>query len=116
MKPLDSAIIAPNHAAAMTSFTKFPESQGELIKWARGTKSQAEFARDLCIDRTCLSRYETEKLGAPTTLINHCLRKLGHKLAVSSDRTSSLEQSLAQARSLVGSLERAIEDHQMDVQ
>ena len=99
----------------MTVHTKFPESQGQLIRWARGSKSQAEFARDLSIDRTYLSRYETEKLGAPTALINHCLRELGRRHSVSNGHATPLEQSLAQARSLVGTLEQVVLERKPNV-
>ncbi|MEE9873705.1 MAG: HAD domain-containing protein [Delftia lacustris] len=33
----------------------------------------SEFAKLLGVDRSCLSRYEREQLGAPTSVINHCL-------------------------------------------
>ncbi len=40
---------------------------------ARGARSQREFAELLCVDKTCLSRYENGKLGAPVAVINQCL-------------------------------------------
>ena len=43
----------------------YPQTQSELIKLARGDMSQVEFARLLGCDRSCLSRYEREVLGAP---------------------------------------------------
>jgi hypothetical protein len=55
---------------------RFPTTQRELLTRVRGDRSQKEFAQLLEVDRTCLSRYETEKLGAPTSVINHCLRAI----------------------------------------
>ena len=55
------------------SIQTFPTRQSELIRQARGQRSQAEFAKLLGVDRSCLSRYEREQLGAPTSVINHCL-------------------------------------------
>ena len=82
-----------------------PTSQGELIRSARGDRTQKEFAQLLGIDRTCLSRYESEALGAPTAVINHCLRSLS--LTSGSGATPwPLEQALTQARLVVSSLEK----------
>src|SRR2546427_12212887 len=55
------------------SIQTFPTRQSELIRQARGQRTQAEFAKLLGVDRSCLSRYEREQLGAPTSVINHCL-------------------------------------------
>jgi len=55
------------------SIQTIPTRQSELIRQARGQRTQAEFAKLLGVDRSCLSRYEREQLGAPTSVINHCL-------------------------------------------
>src|SRR2546427_3123093 len=52
------------------SIQTFPTRQSELIRQARGQRTQAEFAKLLGVDRSCLSRYEREQLGAPTSVIN----------------------------------------------
>lgn len=59
--------------STLMSTQSFPTRQSELIRQARGPRSQAEFAKLLGVDRSCLSRYEREQLGAPTSVINHCL-------------------------------------------
>lgn len=40
---------------------------------ARGSRSQREFAELLGVDKSCLSRYENGKLGAPVAVIDKCL-------------------------------------------
>lgn len=81
-----------------------PTSQGELIRFARGDRTQAEFARALGVDRSCLSRYESEALGAPTAVVNHCLAALSTSLAAAG-RTWAVEEALAHARLTVAALE-----------
>lgn len=56
--------------------SSLPTSQRELLLAARGSESQEAFARRLGIDRTCLSRYERERLGVPISVLNHCLRAI----------------------------------------
>ena len=85
----------------------FPTSQGELIKRARGEKPQSAFAKELGVDRTCLSRYESEKLGAPTKVLNHCLRAIAAQAGQSDAGGQPVEQALAHARQAVDFLERA---------
>lgn len=58
----------------------FPTSQRALLRAARGALSQAKFAEVLGVDRTCLSRYESEKLGAPTRVLNYCLAAVAASL------------------------------------
>ena len=61
-----------------------PASQGDLIRAARGELTQSEFAKRLGVHASCLSRYEREQLGAPTKVLNFCLKTLAlHKAAVS---------------------------------
>jgi hypothetical protein len=86
-----------------------PTSQGELIRSARGDRTQKEFAQLLGIHRTCLSRYESEALGAPAAVINHCLISLS--LTAGSGATPwPLEQALAKVRLVVSSLEKVTAD------
>ena len=91
----------------------FPTRQGELLRRARGRLSQADFARILKVDRSCLSRYESERLGAPTAVLNHCLGAIAAQL----DREFSddpIKQALRHTRSAVEALEAAaqqIEEH-----
>lgn len=83
----------------------FPTSQAELIRFARGTRTQDEFARELGVDRTCLSRYERERLGAPPSVITHCLALLTKPARPSESSNTNLGAALNQARSLVRLLE-----------
>lgn len=87
--------------------TPFPTSQRELLRAARGELTQAAFAEKLGIDRSCLSRYESEKLGAPTSVINFCLAKLASTLNGAAPRKPGLEQALELARRTVDTLEQA---------
>ena len=89
----------------MTSFP--PETQGDLIRWARGTSTQAAFAAARGINKSCLSRYESGKLGAPTALINYCLRQLAQALSSSSHPYPGLDSALQSARKTVSLLEGA---------
>ncbi len=85
----------------------FPTSQGELIKRARGEKPQAAFAKELGVDKTCLSRYESEKLGAPTKVLNYCLRAMAAHAGQSDDGIRPVERALEHVRQAVDCLERA---------
>ncbi|MGA4332493.1 XRE family transcriptional regulator [Ralstonia nicotianae] len=89
----------------MTSFP--PETQGDLIRWARGHSTQAAFAAARGINKSCLSRYESGKLGAPTHLINYCLRQLAQTLSDSSRAHPELGGALQSARKTVSLLEGA---------
>jgi len=91
----------------------FPTSQGELIKFARGEKAQSAFAKELGVDRTCLSRYESEKLGAPTKVLNYCLRAIAAHMGPSADG-QPLQQALDHVRQAVDFLERAAKSQQSD--
>jgi hypothetical protein len=83
----------------------FPRSQGELIRAARGPRTQKEFALVLDVDRTSLSRYESEKLGAPTAVINFCLQAVADAQGAGATR-AHLAKALEHARMAVGELER----------
>jgi DNA-binding XRE family transcriptional regulator len=62
------------------SSTFYPRSQKELLRLARGEATQKEFANRLDVDKSCLSRYEAEKLGAPVRVINDCLQIIAERL------------------------------------
>lgn len=85
----------------------YPRSQSELLKSARGQLSQAEFAERMGVDRTCLCRYESEKLGAPAKVINYCLAVIATRLEVDGFEPD-VASALDHARSAVRSLERLI--------
>jgi transcriptional regulator with XRE-family HTH domain len=53
-----------------------PNSQKELLRSARGNRTQREFAQLLGVARTTLSRYESEQLGLPVHALNRCLEEL----------------------------------------
>ena len=82
-----------------------PKSQGELIRWARGETTQADFAAAHGVNKSCLSRYESEKLGAPTHLINACLKQLADSVSGRSHSSDGLEGALDNARRTVALLE-----------
>lgn len=84
---------------------QLPQSQGDLIRTVRGERSQAEFARLLGCDRSCLSRYEREALGAPTEVINFCLRALVAHPESPSSNSDPLAQALGHVRRAVVALE-----------
>ena len=83
-----------------------PQTQKELIRAARGSQTQAEFAKKLQVDRSCLSRYENEALGAPTSVINYCLASLAHTIAVDPRQAFPIAEALSHARDAVAALER----------
>jgi DNA-binding XRE family transcriptional regulator len=82
-----------------------PRSQGELIRWARGKSTQAEFAAAHGVNRSSLSRFEAEKAGAPTHLINDCLSLLADFLMTNPDAPDGLKGALDNARKTVTLLE-----------
>ncbi|WP_338025276.1 helix-turn-helix transcriptional regulator [Acidovorax kalamii] len=84
----------------------YPTSQGELIRAARGTRTQAEFAKLLGCDRSCLSRYEREQLGASPMVISRCLDIVAKSMRSSEETPRPYERALAQARRVVAELER----------
>lgn len=85
--------------------TTFPRSQGELIRSARGNLTQRDFANELGVERSCLSRYEREKLGAPTKVLNHCLRAIAAQIGDPGQAGRDVEQALVHARQAVSLLE-----------
>jgi transcriptional regulator with XRE-family HTH domain len=82
-----------------------PKTQAELIRLARGSLTQAQFSRDLGIDRSCLSRYEREKLGVPIKVLNYCLGAIAAQISTNLGPIQSVEQALAHARQTVSLLE-----------
>lgn len=72
----------------------FPTRQSELIRLVRGNRTQAEFAKILKVDRSCLSRYEREQLGAPTTVINHCLGAIAAQMSSQLVETDPVRRAL----------------------
>jgi DNA-binding XRE family transcriptional regulator len=93
---------------------QFPKSQGELIKRVRGKRAQLEFAKVLGVERSCLSRYESEKLGAPTKVLNYCLSAIAAQPGQSGTADHPVDQALAHARQAVDLLERAKEAQQQE--
>lgn len=58
----------------------------------------------LKVDKTCLSRYESGKLGAPVRVIDECLKIVANSLVESS--SPSIESALEHARMTVKCLEQ----------
>lgn len=83
----------------------YPTSQSELIRVARGTRTQAEFAKLLGCDRSCLSRYEREQLGAPPSVISTCLDIVARLMRTNGEKQRPYERALLQARRVVAELE-----------
>jgi len=84
---------------------RFPISQGELIRTARAGATQAAFAKLLGVDRSCLSRYESEALGAPTSVLNHCLKVVALQAAKVTEQDTDLQRALRHAQGTVTALE-----------
>lgn len=85
----------------------FPTSQSELIRTARADATQVAFAKALGVDRSCLSRYESETLGAPTSVLNHCLKVIAQHAAMDGEPTNEIQRALLHARQAVAALEAA---------
>lgn len=84
----------------------YPQSQSELIKLARGDRPQVEFARLLGCDRSCLSRYEREVLGAPPHVISKCLQLVAALLAGQRPQWQPFDKALSHVRQAVAELEQ----------
>ena len=76
---------------------------------ARGTQTQAQFAAALGVDRTCLSKYESEKLGAPAHVISYCLRAIAPSDRAPPSSDSMLRRALWSARQTLSTLEELSE-------
>jgi hypothetical protein len=83
----------------------FPTSQGKLIKAVRGERTQAAFAEEVGVDRSCLSRYEKETLGAPTKLLNYCLQAVAMQLGGEGASGVGLRKALHHMHQAVDELE-----------
>lgn len=89
---------------------EFPRSQRELIRAARAEATQVAFAKRLGVDRSCLSRYESEALGAPTSVLNHCLKFIAARAAASAAPVTDVQRALRYAQQVVIALEAATTD------
>lgn len=90
---------------------EFPQTQSALVRMARGSLSKTEFARILGVHRSSVSRYESEVIGAPPKVINHCLCAIVARPGLVAGNTE-IAGALASARHLVGLLERAAKQGQ----
>lgn len=66
--------------------------------------TQTQFAAALGVDRTCLSKYESEKLGAPASVITHCLQAVAPRDEAPAAE-STLRKALWSARQTLSTLE-----------
>ena len=103
---LDCAIITHIVLQQNLNFS-LPKTQGELVRRVRGRLTQADFARQLGVERSCLSRYEREKLGVPVKVLNYCLSAIAAHIGGGLASSQDLEQALAHARETVSLLEVA---------
>ena len=87
---------------------QFPTSQSELLRAARGRDTQAAFAQKLGVTKSSLSRYENEKLGAPTKVLNYCLQAVANRNE--GGHSSAIEHALALVRRAAQTLENASSD------
>jgi DNA-binding transcriptional regulator YiaG len=95
-----------NYAKIAMSAKRFPATQGDLVRAARGELSQVKFAKALGVHATTLSRYESEDLGLPQHVINHCLRVVAQTADEQGPHTP-VQRALQLAREAVSELERA---------
>lgn len=72
---------------------------------ARGDRTKTAFAKILDVDRTCLSRYESEQLGAPTAVLNHCLRAIAAQHGSQGADATPVDRALQLTRDAVRELE-----------
>ncbi len=86
---------------------QFPTSQAELLKAARGGDTQAAFARRLGVNKSSLSRYESEKIGAPVRVLNYCLQLVADQMQ--GGQTSGVQKALVLVRRAAQTLERVEE-------
>ena len=87
-----------NHGAQL--ICKHPRGEIFLCESSvdRPLLTQAAFAAELGVDRSCLSRYESEALGAPTSVLNHCLQLLAKRSSSQQPVSSPIERALLHAR------------------
>jgi len=84
----------------------FPLTQGDLIRQARGGMTKSAFANALGVHRSSMTRYESEALGAPPRVVNHCLRAIAARFGATDTPGGTLSKALAHAREAVGLLEK----------
>lgn len=101
----DDVLLQHKCAVIAIMIQGFPTSQGKLIKAARGERTQATFAEEVGVDRSCLSRYEKETLGAPTKLLNYCLRAVAQQLGGEGASNAALGKALRHMHQAVDELE-----------
>lgn len=87
--------------------SQFPTSQAELLKVARGGDTQAAFAIKLGVNKSSLSRYESEKIGAPTSVLNYCLQAVANQMQ--GGQTSAVQKALILVRRAAETLEKVEE-------
>ncbi|WP_019450432.1 helix-turn-helix domain-containing protein [Cupriavidus sp. BIS7] len=82
----------------------YPRSQAELVRRARGERTQKEFATLLGVEKSCLSRYESGKLGAPTRVIDACLALIADSMDADM-ATTAVQEALKYSRMVVSLLD-----------
>ncbi|WP_291811178.1 XRE family transcriptional regulator [Limnobacter sp.] len=83
---------------------RYPISQKELLRYARGEATQREFSNELGVEPSSYCRYESEKLGAPVFVINACLKKL-FAPKDKQNRKHHIDTALTHARKIIEQLE-----------
>lgn len=86
----------------------FPRTQSELLRQARGARTQKDFATYLGVNKTCLSRYEAGKLGAPSRVVDACLALVADQLTGARSE-KGVQEALQSARKTVALLEGTTE-------
>ncbi len=93
------------HRAATTLNFSLPKTYGEQIQHDRGSLTQAGVPRNLGVERSCLSRYEREKLGVPVKVLNYCIGARAGQINASLEPIQNIEQAQAHARQTMSLLE-----------
>lgn len=91
------------------TYAFFPSTQGELIRHVRAGTSQKAFAEVLDVSRSCLSRYESEELGAPPKVINHCLGAIAAQMAGGKRSADPITRALQLSRDTTKQLEQLVQ-------
>lgn len=66
----------------------------DIVKTARGNRSQKEFANYICKSQGLLSKYELGLVNPPANVINKCLRILNTKTTSSSRLAERIKSEL----------------------
>ncbi|MBP1151313.1 helix-turn-helix transcriptional regulator [Methylocaldum sp. RMAD-M] len=64
----------------------------ELVRTARNGRSQKDFARELGVRQSSVSRYESGRANPPVRVIEHCMRLVhstGHEPAPTADELAA---------------------------